>query len=61
MDELNRPDEAAIEAQRKAKFGALPPRLRPDDLVGLVETRSAEDRPASATSEAQQIALTAGG
>jgi hypothetical protein len=49
---------AGAETERKDRFGTLPPRIRPDDFVGLVETRRGEGRPYSAPSEAQQNAVT---
>ena len=61
MDQTGRLDEAAIEEQRIERFRALPPRVRPDDVIGMVETRRAGGRPGSAPSEAQQAAFYGGG
>ncbi|WP_229072954.1 hypothetical protein [Actinoplanes sp. DH11] len=57
MTEVSRPDEAAVDEQRRAKYAALPPRIRPDDFVGSVETRKLGGRPSAAMSEAQAAVL----
>ncbi|MFC7530623.1 hypothetical protein [Actinoplanes sp. GCM10030250] len=57
MSEEEDLETAGVERQRSANFGTLPPRVLPDDHVGLVETRRGESRPYSAPSEAQQRAI----
>ena len=42
---------------RYVEFGSLPPRVRPDEYVSLVETDSPHARPDAAPSEAQSRAL----
>jgi hypothetical protein len=42
---------------RFVEFGELPPRVRPEDYVELVETESRRGRPEPAASEAQTQAL----
>lgn len=49
------------EMSRVQRFGQLPPRVRPDELVELAETRSAQGRPASALNEDEQAIRYAAG
>jgi hypothetical protein len=53
---------AAAEAEqiRVERFGVLPPRIRPDDMVELAETRSAQGRPSSAMTDDEQVVRYAG-
>jgi hypothetical protein len=51
---------AEAEQSRIERFGHLPPRVRPDDMVELAETRSAQGRPASAMNEDEQVVRYAG-
>jgi len=55
------PEEADFAGLRYAKFGELPPRIRPDEFVETVETQAPPGRPESAASEAQDQALLGGG
>ncbi|MBB2944177.1 hypothetical protein FB565_003906 [Actinoplanes lutulentus] len=61
MDDASQVDEETVDAQRKARFGALPPRIQPDDFIGEVETRKHEGRHFSAVSDAQASALPVSG
>jgi hypothetical protein len=61
MDDVRQVDEVAVDAQRRARFGALPPRIQPDDFVGEVETRKHEGRHLTAVSDAQATALPVSG
>ncbi|BCJ40547.1 hypothetical protein GCM10010168_81190 [Actinoplanes ianthinogenes] len=58
-DELMTDSDA--EQERIARFRALPPRVRPDEMVELAETRSAQGRPASALTEDEQTVRYAAG
>ncbi|GAA4587067.1 hypothetical protein BJY16_008119 [Actinoplanes octamycinicus] len=49
------------EQERIARFRALPPRVRPDEMVELTETRSAQGRPAPALNEDEQALRYAAG
>lgn len=57
MADQDRSTETAIADRRTARFGALPPRVRPDDLVESVDTRYREDRPATALAIEHERAL----
>jgi len=57
-DSLSDADHAYM---RFVRFGELPERVRPDDLVELIETDPRRDRPEPAGSEEQSRALRAGG
>ncbi|BCY12628.1 hypothetical protein [Actinoplanes sp. L3-i22] len=59
-DELRMTDEEA-ELSRVERFGHLPPRVRPDEMVELAETRSAQGRPSSALNEDEQVLRYAAG
>jgi hypothetical protein len=53
QDELMTDSDA--EQDRITRFRALPPRVRPDEMVELAETRSARGRPVPALSEDEQV------
>jgi hypothetical protein len=63
MEDMENEPMTAEEAElsRVERFGALPPRVRPDDLVELAETRSAQGRPVSALNEDEQAIRYAAG
>lgn len=46
---------------RAARFGTLPPRVRPENVVETVDTTLARGRPESAVSEALHQVILAGG
>lgn len=58
-DERSTPQDEA--RARHERFGRLPARVRPADTDESVDTRNLQDRPASALSPDQVVALTAGG
>ncbi|WP_436529842.1 hypothetical protein [Actinoplanes sp. HUAS TT8] len=49
------------ELSRVARFGKLPARVRPDELVELAETRNAQDVPVSALNETERAILYSAG
>ncbi|WP_433381493.1 hypothetical protein ACQPZX_17200 [Actinoplanes sp. CA-142083] len=53
--------EAESAFLRHAEFGELPPRVKPDEYVVLVESDSRAGRPEAAISESQKDALYPGG
>jgi hypothetical protein len=46
--------DADAEQDRIARFRALPRRVRPEEMVELAETRSAQGRPPAALNEDEQ-------
>lgn len=61
VDDQQLMTDADAERSRVERFGHLPPRVRPDDMVELAETRSAQGRPASALNEDEQAIRYAAG
>ncbi|WIM93957.1 hypothetical protein ACTOB_005952 [Actinoplanes oblitus] len=59
QDELMTDSDA--EQDRIARFGTLPPRVRPDEMVELAETRVARGRPVPALNEDEQAIRYAAG
>lgn len=55
------PARSDAAARRQARFGALPGRVQPADMVGLVETDVARDLPDTGMSREQRDALLGGG
>jgi len=53
--------EAESAFLRHVEFGALPPRVKPDEYVELIESDNKRDRPESAVSDSQRVALYPGG
>ncbi|MBL7260015.1 hypothetical protein [Paractinoplanes lichenicola] len=52
-------DEAGT--ARQARFGKLPPRIRPESIVESVDTATPQERPGPSGTEAQRQTLLAGG
>jgi hypothetical protein len=52
--------EADYAYLRYVEFGELPPRVRPEDYVELIETESRRDRPEPAGSQAESQATQPG-
>lgn len=50
-----------LEFLRHARFGELPPRVRPADLIGLIETEPRRDWPYEGLSRDQSDILRSGG
>ncbi|MBU2667034.1 hypothetical protein KOI35_26325 [Actinoplanes bogorensis] len=53
--------DSDIAQERVARFGTLPPRIRPDDVVESVDTDSPQEMPGAAGTEAQRQVFLAGG
>ncbi|KUL30019.1 hypothetical protein [Actinoplanes awajinensis] len=60
MDDDQHMTDADAEGSRVERFRALPPRIRPDEMVELAETRPARGRPVSALTDDEQVVRYAG-
>jgi hypothetical protein len=61
MTEEEQLTEAAVARARAARFGTMPPRIRPDDYVESVDTRHSDrDISASLELETERMLRTAG-
>ncbi|GIF14354.1 hypothetical protein [Actinoplanes teichomyceticus] len=54
MTDDPRPADADARRDRSERFGVLPPRIHPDDMVELAETRRTPEIPDSAPNETER-------